>query len=421
VTSNRRTTPAGAGGIRIGFHGRLGSGNLGNDGTFEVVLDALRSRHPDAVFDALVSGPEVVALRYGIPARQLHWLHAETAHRRPPPFVVRAARIGWGAVVDAWRTFRWVRAHDVVVVPGMGSLETTLPVRPWQLPWALFVLGVAGRLTGTRVAYLAVGASAMAAGPTRWLLVTAARLAHYRSFRDGYSRHRMGDLGVGVEDDPVYPDLVFGLPSPRRSGPTYAGAVGVGVIELGQADARSGARDRYLRLITDFVLHLVDQGRPVALLIGDGDDATVARHVLADVRASRPRLPATALCFEPAVTLAELARQVDRVGSVVASRFHNVICGLRAGRPTIALGYADKHRVLMEEVGTPELARSLEDVAVDELVELFADMEARRTEISAGLQRHTARLAALVERQIDDVDALLDASVRAASAKGGPT
>lgn len=419
---SRQPTPAGKGEVRIGFHGRLGSGNLGNDGTFEVLLGSLRSRHPDAAVDAMVSGPEVVELRYGVPSRQMHWLHSDSAHRRSRrSVVVRMARIGWGIVVDAWRTVRWVRTHDVVIVPGMGSLETTLPVRPWQLPWALFVLGVAGRLTGTRVAYVAVGASAMAPGPNRWLLVSAAKLAHYRSFRDDYSKHRMSDLGVGVEHDPVHPDLVFGLPSPVRSGPTHSGAVGVGVIELGQTHARSGARDRYLRLMTDFVRSLVDGGRPVLLLIGDGDDAPVARAILADVRASRPGLPATALCFEPAVTLAELARQIDRVGSVVASRFHNVVCGVRAGRPTIALGYADKHRVLMQEVGTPELVRSVDDVTVDELVALFADMEGRRTEISAGLQRHTTRLGTQVERQIDDVDALLDASAGAATAKRTPS
>lgn len=418
----RHPTPTGAGEVRIGFHGRLGSGNLGNDGTFEVLLAHLRTRHPEAVVDAMVSGPEIVERRYGVPSRQLHWLHSDRPDRRSRRFVVaRTARVGWGIVVDAWRTVRWVRTHDVVVVPGMGSLETTLPVRPWQLPWALFVLGVAGRLGGTRVAYLSVGASAMPAGPNRWLLVAAARLAHYRSFRDDYSRNRMGDLGVGVERDRVYPDLVFGLTSPPRSGPACAGPVGVGVIERGHTHARSGEGDRYLRLMADFVLSLVDEGRSVRLLIGDGDDEPVARAVLAEVRARRPHLAAAALCFEPAATLAELASQIDQVGSVVACRFHNVVCAVRAGTPTIALGYADKHRVLMQEVGTPELVRNVDDVALGELVALFADMEARGTEISAGLQHHTARLASLVERQLDDVDALLDASTRTASTEDAST
>ena len=115
---------------RGGEFGLLGSGNLGNDGSLEAELGYLRAEHPAAVVDALCGGPEVVASRYGIPARRLHWSRGEyrTASRAGA-----SATNGLGKRVDAFRTAAWVGRHDVVIVPGMGVLEATLPLRPWRL------------------------------------------------------------------------------------------------------------------------------------------------------------------------------------------------------------------------------------------------------------------------------------------------
>src|SRR5690349_4571765 len=141
---------------RVGVFGLLGSGNLGNDGSLEAVLGYLRAAHPEAAVDALCGGPEVVTARYGIPATRLHWYRGEyrTASRAGA-----IAGKGLGKLVDAVRTAAWVRRHDVVIVPGMGVLEATLPLRPWGFPYALFLLCASGRLTGTPVALVGVGAA----------------------------------------------------------------------------------------------------------------------------------------------------------------------------------------------------------------------------------------------------------------------
>ena len=54
-------------------------------------------------------------------------------------------------------TASWVRRHDAVIVPGMGVLEVTVPMRPWQTPYSMFLLSVSGRLFRTKVAYVSVG------------------------------------------------------------------------------------------------------------------------------------------------------------------------------------------------------------------------------------------------------------------------
>src|SRR5580693_6266973 len=174
---------------RVGLFGLLGQGNLGNDGSLEAVLGYLRAAHPDAILDFMCGGPEEMTARYGIPAVRLRW------HNAPPgktPGALAFARAGMettlGLVMDGFHTASWVRRHDVVIVPGMGVLEATLPLRAWHTPYSMFLLSATGRLFGTKVALVSVGADFMDQRAMRWLVTMAARLAHYRSYRDSFSR-----------------------------------------------------------------------------------------------------------------------------------------------------------------------------------------------------------------------------------------
>jgi polysaccharide pyruvyl transferase WcaK-like protein len=184
VTSLR--TPSGR---RVGLFGELGQGNLGNDGSMEAVMTYLTATHPDVILDALCTGPTLVSERYAMPATRLTWFDTSTSRRSGVGGLVRRGlELGAGTVIDTLRVVSWVSRHDSVIVPGMGVLEQTVPVRPWQRPYLVFVLSVSGRLLRTKVALVSVGTNVMHDRSTRWLFVTAARLAYYRSFRDSLSR-----------------------------------------------------------------------------------------------------------------------------------------------------------------------------------------------------------------------------------------
>ena len=67
--------------------------------------------------------------RYGVPATRLRWYNTQT--QRAPGMTALAAKslmVPLGMIVDAFRIGTWVRRHDVVMVPGMGVLETSLPI-----------------------------------------------------------------------------------------------------------------------------------------------------------------------------------------------------------------------------------------------------------------------------------------------------
>ncbi|MEV7598237.1 polysaccharide pyruvyl transferase family protein [Kitasatospora sp. NPDC089797] len=386
--------------LRVGVFGLLGSGNLGNDGSLEAVLGYLRTEHPAAVVDALCGGPEAVRARYRIPATRLHWYRGEyrTASRAGS-----IAGKAVGKLVDVVRTAAWVRRHDVVIVPGMGVLEATLPLRPWGFPYALFLLCASGRLFGTRVALAGVGAAPIADRAVRALVRRSARLAAYRSYRDELSRAAMREMGVDTTRDEVYPDLAFSLPTPVVEEPT-PGRVCVGVMDFhGGNDDRDRAEEihrRYVDGTTRFVRALVEDGRQVRLLTGDGADFAVVGAIIEAV--GSPLVTAS-----DASSLAELTAETAAADAVVATRYHNLVCALKSGTPTLALSYAGKSDALMELMGLGEFRHPAREVDADRLIEQFRELEKRAAELRQTLTERNLAARRRLEHQFAALTAAL--------------
>ncbi|MGW2890868.1 polysaccharide pyruvyl transferase family protein [Streptomyces griseoruber] len=388
--------------VRVGVFGLLGSGNLGNDGSLEAVLGYLRAAHPEAVVDALCGGPEAVTARYGIPATRMHWYRGEyrTASRAGA-----VAGKALGKLVDVFRTAAWVRRHDVVIVPGMGVLEATLPLRPWGFPYALFLLCASGRVSGARVALVGVGAAPIGNRATRTLVRWSARLAAYRSYRDAPSRDAMRAMGVDTARDEVHPDLAFALPAPPAGAPSDTpGQVCVGVMAFhGSDDDRARAEEihrRYLDGTTRFVRALVEDGRPVRLLTGDDVDAPVVAAILDAVDSPLVTVAETA-------SLADLMKETAAADTVVATRYHNLICALKAGTPTLALSYAAKSDALMAQMGLGAYCHPAREVDADRLLGQFRELERNSAELRRTLTERNQEAARHLERQFTALTAAL--------------
>jgi polysaccharide pyruvyl transferase WcaK-like protein len=405
------TSPRKPSGRRVGFFGLLGQGNLGNDGSMEAVLAYLREAHPDAVLDALCSGPEVVSERYAMPAARLRWFDTNAARGAGPRGVVRRClELGAGTVIDTFRIAAWVRRHDSVIVPGMGVLEQTVPLRPWQTPYLVFVLSVSGKLLGTKVALVSVGTNVMHDRATRWLFISAARLAHYRSFRDTVSRDAMREMGLDVSGDAVYPDVVFSLRTEQYEQDPPA-VVGVGIMDFSgtNEDRRRGdeIRSGYVAKMTRFVMWLAENGRRIRVFTSDSVDEPIAARIVADVRARYPDLPPSQVITEPVPSMAELLRQTASVGTVVATRFHNVLYSLRLERPTVAIGYAAKHQALMTQMGMSRYCQEARSLDVARLIEQFTELESRAPQLRLMIAERNAAMAREVNSQFTQLSAIL--------------
>ena len=250
----------------------------------------------------------------------------------------------------------------------------------------MFALCVSGRIFGTKVALVSVGAEVGSARLTRWLFTAAGRFAFYRSYRDELSRDAMAQQGLDTSRDRVYPDLAFGLPVPS-SGPGAERTVGIGLMDYYGNDDSHGQPDDvralYVEKMKSFTRWLVDNGRQVRLFVGDTNNAdeTVVEKILADLRTYRPDLDPTWVVADPVVTFADLMRAMEPAGIVVATRYHNVVCALMLSKPTISIGYGEKNAVLMADAGLAEYCQSVDSLDVERLIAQFTELE-----------RHAARL-----------------------------
>ena len=375
----------------------------------ESVLGYLKADHPGAILDAMCTGPEELRSRYGIEAVPMYWYGKYEQASGVTAIALKAV----GKGVDAFRTAAWVRRHDVVIVPGMGVLEATLPLRPWQLPYTMFVLCASGRVFGAKVALVSVGARVINQRLTRWLFGAAARLAFYCSYRDIGSRDAMRRPGLGTTPDRVYPDLVFGIPAPAND-PGDAKTVGVGVMAYygtNDDDRRQAEKIHaaYLGKIKHFVGWLVDNGYQVRLFLGDtnGSDESVVSEILTDLRARRPGLDPAQVATEPVSSYADLMRAMAPVGTVVATRYHNVLCALRLGKPVISIGYAAKNVAVMADMGLAEYCQSLNSLDVSRLIEQFIRLQSDSAELGQRIMKRNAMNEQSVQDQFDELSAVL--------------
>ena len=395
--------------VRVGLFGLLGSGNIGNDASMESVLGYLRTSHPNAIIDAMCMGPERMRSVYAVEAVQLSWAR-QYEHRAPGILAIGIKALG--KFVDAGRIAWWVRRHDVVVVPGMGVLESTLPLRAFGGPYSLFLLSLSGRIFGTKVALVSVGANVIRQRMTRWFYAAAARLAAYVSYRDDVSRDAMQRLDRTGEPALVYPDLAFGL-RPLSREPGDPRTIGIGVMDFeGSSDDRQRAdqiRRSYVAEMKAFVIALVDSGRKVRLFVGDtsGHDDAVAREILAHLRSARPELPDGHAVAEPVATFDDLMRAMTPVGAVAATRYHNLICALLLGKPTISLGYAAKHQALMAETGLAEFCQPADHLNARMMNGQLAELQKRSAEVRSLIAERNAERAARVAEQFSALSGLL--------------
>lgn len=394
---------------RIGLFGHLGACNIGNDASMEAVLRYLRANYPGGVIDAMCPGPERVSDRYGIGGVRMVWYHKY--EQRVSGMTAVALKI-LGKGIDTARTISWVRRHDVVIVPGAGVLEASLPLWPWGMPYAMFLLSASGRLFGTKVGLVSVGAGAINKRATRWLSNSAARLAYYRSYRDAGAREALRQRGVDTMQDHVYIDLAFALSCPSDE-PGDPDLVGVGVMEYrGSNDERDRAEEiytSYVAAMKQFVRWLVDNGRKVRLFVGDtnGSDDSVVQEILTDLRESRPGLDPSWVVAERTDSFADVMRGMSACGSIVAIRYHNLVGALRLSKPTISISYSPKHDVLISEMGLSGFSQPVNALDVDRLIEQFTELGRRSPELRQTMKERIAANEQLLDAQFAELSTVL--------------
>jgi polysaccharide pyruvyl transferase WcaK-like protein len=384
---------------RLAFYGYLGSGNIGNDATLETALAWLKSNHPEVEVQCITIAPSEIAARYRISARSLAWgSSAQDGHR-----LIRAARKLLGRLVDVPRSYALAGRVDAVIVPGMGVLEETLGVRPWGLPLWLLLIAGACRVRSRPFVLLDVGAERAGNPITRWLNVATVRLSTHVSYRDPSSAAAMASAGAR-SPEAIAPDLAFAHPASTLAKPE-PGRLVVGVMAYyGPGDdpiRGADVRRRYVAAMARAMAHLARSGDRVVLVGGDRVDIAVAREIKAAVLDECSGLAKDAVLVREFTTFSELTSEMMRADTVIASRFHNLICTLRLARPTVSIGYAEKNRHLMQTLGLEDYCQDIDQLDEDRLIAQVQSARDNSELLSAAIRRGTSDYA-------NDVDSLLE-------------
>ena len=388
---------------RIAFWGNFGTGNWGNECTLQAIVHNARRVAPEAELLCICSEPNDTQKRHGIPSFPISYLRrsGSSGAGRNLPRALRVLRRAAAEAREWGKTIGIARKLDAIVMTGTGML-TDDSEGAFGLPYDLFKWAVAARVCGGRVMFASVGVEPITSPAARFFIVSALRLADYRSYRDLQSKQRLQKVGFDDSRGEVYPDLAFSLPSSDAGGPAEPDAahgvertVAVGIYAYrargagGDGDAQ--AYREYLDKISSFIAWLLDHGNRVRVIIGD---LTYDEAVLHDLRAvldtKKIGRDGGRIQDTPAASVDEIMDQIAAVDVVVASRFHNVLLALFLGKPVVSVSYNEKNDALMTAVGLEKYCQSIDDFDIRRLTEQFTDIEANWGRIRSTIEARRA-------------------------------
>ena len=439
--------------MRIGVFGHVGNQNLGDEALIAAVLQNVRRRCPEAELCAFTAHPQDTEQRHRIPAFPIcrtngrpaaappselaaappggegsaaasAWAGLRARLRRIPllPVLVRAARrVARTALAVPLelaflaRSYRNLRGTDLLLVAGSQQLNDYWG-GPWGFPFTLFKWSLLARATGTKVAFLSLGAGPLQTPLGKFFIKQTLRLAHYRSYRDDDARQCIVGLGV-PGDHPVVPDLVFSLhvdPPRRPAAPARRPVVGINPMPVFD-DAYWPENDPrvygpYVHTLASFADWLVERGYDVLFFATQ----LLADHPVIDHVRSLMRRGLTFRGEERVIarrigSFEELVAVIDALDLVVATRYHGTLFTLIRRKPVISIAYQRKSIELMRQVGQGENAIDIGQLTLPALQERFVALEGCGAQSAEAVRRRLPAVREALKAQYDRVFALLDA------------
>lgn len=368
----------------IAVFGLFGSSNLGNEATLAAFLQNMRPHLPEAGIVAITPHRFAVDQMHGLKKLAMDAMTVERAFWRIKPEWLRRVAVFVATVVGEpirrRRAIESLKGVRVLYVPGTGVIDD-FGQRTLDLPLHLDRWTAAAAAVGARVVFVSIGVSTVQDWLSRLLFKRSLRRSAYCSFRDAVSRENARALGY--DGNLIVPDLAFSLrqtvPTPDIAWPPRT--IGIGVMgyfgwNLPRAEGER-VYQSYIEKIRALIGRLIERGYAVRLLIGDSwSDQRAWRDLSGSFTSvghakSGPRLTASTL-----ENYDEVITEIALCDIVVATRYHNVLFALLAGRPTVSIGYSDKNEALMRSLNQAAYCNAIETLEVDAIVAQLSEIAA---------------------------------------------
>ena len=240
-------------------------------------------------------------------------------------------------------------------------------------------------------------------------------MAAYRSYRDSFSKQYLQRIGFASENDPICPDLAFGLPksiipeSDERNKKNTI--VGVGILDYrGQHNKNAiqtyGGPEvvykRYINKTAEFITWLLEKNYTVRLLVGDVRyDSSVKQDLLLILEKKRLNIMPNQLLTDPIYTLNDLLVLLSETDIVVSPRFHNIILALILSKPVISVSYNEKFDSLMDGLGLTDFCQNINQLDVDKLITQLMQLEKNMNKVKSTVKIKVGEYREELNKQYD--------------------
>lgn len=401
----------------VGLFGLFGMQNLGNECTLEAMLHNLRSRIPEANVYTIGYDPEDTRHRYGVESVSIESDYTASPEQegnrgqriKALSRIIRFFVRRLPAEVRGWlRARKMLKDTDLLLMTGTGMLTDYGASAVFGYAYDIAKWVLMARSTKCRVAFVSIGTGPLYRPLTCFLARRSLSLAHYRSYRDQFSKTTLGDLGLQNEGDRVVPDLAFSLPyGEKPPDSSQRRIVGLGLINYSHAPAGARPADQayrhYLDTMVSFAGWLVDRGFAVRLLYGDIKyDAQVKR----DFHETLQELQLQAMQHiidDDMYSPRDLLNQVAETDLIVAARYHNQVIGLHLGKPVMSITYEPKSDALLAGFGLDAYRQDIHDLDVKGLKELFCQMDGAQSDLTRQIEEITETYREVLREQYDRI------------------
>ena len=393
---------------KIILYGHFGSGNIGNDSSFEAALFHARKYRPDAELICVCNGSHEITRRFGIEALPMSGVHADNLSSGGFGSRIKRILMRLTDEILFWvKRPAWYQPGDLFIVVGTGAVDDMAVRRPWHSPYELYKWCKTAKMGGAKVIFLSVGVGPIVNRTSKFLMLKALKMADYRSYREKAAFDYLHGIGYDTTGDLLYPDLVFSLPIDSLSGSEKTRSaekvVGLGVINYygWHHDPSSGESvyQEYFSKIRQFTSWLLQKGYKVRIISGDTTDLRPVHELAASMAKGGEPDGQEELSVPKITNINELFEQIAQTDIVVASRFHNVLCALMLDHPVISLGYHDKNTNLMAEMGLESYCQYIEHFTVEKLIEQFECYSSGREQAVQHIHNKNEQYRQLLDEQ----------------------
>ena len=312
-----------------------------------------------------------------------------------------------------FRSMALARRFDLILVCGGGQFDEQWG-GAWSHPYTLFRWAIIARLTRTPFVMASVGVGILVSRLGRFFVRCACAAASYRSFRDPGSKENFSSWRF-TRNDPVVSDIVYSLPEsmvPERSAPNPTRRVSVSPMIFGRKGIwpreRQETYERYLGVLAEFTVWLMDRGEDVCFYTSCRDDLLAVDELWARVKLLKLGLGTT----EPNVlncdTVADVVRSLATVDLAVVSRLHAVVLAHRCSCPVVAISFERKVDADMEKFGHEDYLLDIYTVETEALKTKYLALAENATDLRAQLTRDVRIAGDEVRRQNVHLLSLID-------------